>query len=807
MPRLLARLVVVIVFFLLPLYSWAQHADLDQAIALARAGQTQQALDILDALYTANPNDMKVFHDYLTVLCWSGQDARVAVLSTRLSPLAAPGYALEAAAQSARRRGDYIMAESFYRAGLQRFPDDPDFAVGLVLTLVDAGNTEAALELVAQLKQKDSLQTDLSLAECYALEARRDYFAALLNYNQILDREPTNREARKRRILTLDRLGASDLAVTLASQEPDLLTRDEWRLIRSNQAAFAVRWGNLPPADETRRFAQTDLALDLLERNRAELETDGQPGPLALRARFDRLVAQHNRYQMAAVVEEYQELVAEGVVIPDYVLSAAADAYLYLQQPEQAEPLYRSILATQPGDLNAGIGLFYTLIELEEFDAAYQLIDQIDQNQLIWLQTSLPNGRRSIRPNPDKTKTATAAAMARFYGEQNAEAQDRLTVLHEQAPANLDITRELGNVYAARGWPRQAQKTYEMGLRVDHRHKDLQLGLAQSYLERREYRLAEQAINRLYELYPEDVHVSRLQRQWLIHNQRELRLAAGYADNSGAVEGTRDKLFEGMLFSQPLDYNYRIFISTRYAFADFPEGDENSWRYGTGVEYRNPDLEAVAELTYNVDGGRELGGRLSLLYELDDHWSIPFNLEIFSRDTPLRALKQEITADAVDFGINYKFSELRRASLRAQFMDFSDGNFRRSLAGSLEQRLVTLPKYKLTGIVDLYTSANSKNDTIYFNPERDFSAALTLVNQQRLYRRYDRVFSHRLALTFGNYWQKDYGDDYIAGISYEQIWDIAERFELVYGYSRFRRVYDGDSEHQNDYYTRINWRF
>ena len=56
---------------------------------------------------------------------------------------------------------------------------------------------------------------------------------------------------------------------------------------------------------------------------------------------------------------------------------------------------------------------------------------------------------------------------------------------------------------------------------------------------------------------------------------------------------------------------------------------------------------------------------------------------------------------------------------------------------------MTLPNYKLTGIVDLYTSANSEKDTIYFNPDRDFSVALTLVNRQRLFRRYDQVFSHR----------------------------------------------------------------
>jgi biofilm PGA synthesis protein PgaA len=109
--------------------------------------------------------------------------------------------------------------------------------------------------------------------------------------------------------------------------------------------------------------------------------------------------------------------------------------------------------------------------------------------------------------------------------------------------------------------------------------------------------------------------------------------------------------------------------------------------------------------------------------------------------------------------------------------------------------------------VELYASANSRNDTIYFNPERDFSATLTLDNLQRLYRHYDRSLSHRLALTIGNYWQKGYNDDYMAGFTYEQIWEAAERFTLGYGFSRFRRVYDGDPEYQNYWFAHLGWRF
>jgi biofilm PGA synthesis protein PgaA len=786
----------------------AQSATPEQAVELARNGRTAEALKALEELYARDPHNKAVFHDYLTVLSWAGQDERVAELAPLLSPQAGPGYALEAAAKSARRRGDYLQAEYLYRSGLQRFPGDLDFPNGLIMTLADAGRDQAATELACQFEQNYPADPSLLMAKGYAQEAGRDFFAALETYSQIVASDPGHRLAQARRILVLDSLGASPLAVDLAREDPGLLSTEEWQRLLSNQGAFAVRWGDLPPEDDTQRFAQTDLALALLERNLAELD-HAQPSARAfeLRTRLDRLVALRNRFQMDAVISEYESLQVEAEALPSYVLSAVADAYLYRQQPDQAQALQQLILERQPDDFNAKLALFYTLTELENFDSAYALVDSMDQAQQPWLDHRRSDGSRLSRPNPQKAAAATTAAVARVYGGQYTEAEKRLTALHEVAPANLSITRELANVYAVRGWPRRSQQTYALGLSLSPQNKDLQIGLAQNYLERREYRLAELSINRLYALYPEDRQIRRLQRLSEIHNMGELRLSAGHWDNSGTTQGTREMLFEGMLFSRPLGYHYRMFVSGRYAFAAFPEGDEIYRRYGVGVEYRRPDLEAVAELTYNADGGDEPGGRLSLLWELDDHWSFPANIELFSRDTPLRALKDDVTADSADLGVTYRASELRSISLNAQAMDFSDGNFRRRLAASLEQRLLTLPKYKLTGIVDLYTSANSRNDTIYFNPDHDFSAALTLDNLHRLYRRYDRVFSHRLALVLGNYWQKDFADDYLAGAAYEHIWETAERFELVYGFSRFRRVYDGQPEYQNYFYTRLNWRF
>jgi biofilm PGA synthesis protein PgaA len=806
--KLLAFAVTAVLGLTLASLGWAQPTSPAQAVEMARKGHIVEALKTLEALYAIDPHNKAVFHDYLTVLSWAGQDVRVAELAPLLSPQTGPGYALEAAAKSARRRGDYLQAEYLYRFGLRRFPDDLDFPNGLILTLADAGQAQEAIELSRQFEQSHPGEPSLLMAKGYAMETDRDFFTALQTYDQVLAGEPDNRLARARRIMTLDSLGASHLAVDLAREDLGLLSVEEWQRLLSNQGAFAVRWGDLPPEDETRRFAQTDRALELLNRNLAEID-HSHPSAEAfeLRTRFDRLVALRNRFQMNAVIREYETLRRNEVVFPNYVLSAAADAYLYRQQPKQAQALHQQVLDRQPEDFDAQLALFYTLIDLEDFDSAYTLIDKMDQAQKPWLNLHQSDGRQFFRPNPQKLTAVTTAGVARVYGDQYAEAEDRLTALHDMAPANRDIIRELGNVYAARGWPRLAQQTYELGLSLDPLHRGLQTGLAQNALESREYRLAERSISRLSSLYPEDSQVRRLHRGWKIHNMRELRLSAGHQDNSGSTQGNREMLLEGVLFSRPLGYHYRMFASSRYAFAALPEGDEIYRRHGIGMEYRRADLEAAAELTYNIDGGDELGGRLSLLWAMDDHWSVPAQVELFSRDTPLRALRDNVTADSADLGVSYRSSELRSARLKAQAMDFSDGNFRRSLAAGLEQRLLTLPKYKLTGLVDLYASANSRNDTLYFNPDHDFSAALTLDNRHRLYRRYDRAISQRLALTVGNYWQKGFADDYLAGAAYEHIWETSERFELAYGFSRFRRVYDGLPEYQNHVFARLNWRF
>jgi biofilm PGA synthesis protein PgaA len=795
---------VLTVLFPDPLLA-AKGALHDRAVVMARQGSYDEALAILQQEFRASPADLTVVYDYLAVLSWAGRDGEVLPLLPRVAEDRAPAYVLEAAAKSLRNLKSWNWAEVLYRKGSERFPDRPAFPLGLVYTLADNGRLQEAAALAEKLIDRYPGRIEPEFAVAYVAVAGKDYMAALAAYQRILDCNPRNKEALRLQSLTLAALGAPWLAEEFAGREEGLLTPAERLRLRGDQAALAVRWGAYGSEEERERFADTDCALALLEDNRRQvLELGAEAEIFDLRTRFDRLVALRDRVRMQEAAEEYRALLDAGVDVPAYALRAAADALLYLERPEEAREVYQQVLAGQPGDVEAQLGLFYACIEMEDFAAAACVIEEARERQPVWLRTE---GRRVPLSNPHRLEADLTAVVGLAFAGNYREAERRLTVLHEQAPANRDILNELAGVYADRGWHRRAEESYRLGLALEPRHLGLRTGRVGNLLDLSEFEQAGQDIAGLREVFPENKAVQRLERLWRAHNMRELRVSAESGWTSGGAFGSRDLTVEAALFSSPVFHHYRGFVAGYLAQGDFPGGEKTWQRYGAGIECRSRQLEGSAELTWNVSGGRKLGGRLAGTWLIDDNWSLPFSLEAFSRDTPLQAMKNGIRADAAEAGVSYRASESRNITLTAQIMDFSDGNFRYRVGGGLYQRLVTRPHYLLNGYLDLDTSGNSRSDAPYFNPDHDAGASLTLENDWLLWRRYQRSFRHRLAFTAGGYWQQGFGSAPVGGVRYEQVWEVSPRFFLLYGASWGHAVYDGDGENRLGLHLNLNWRF
>jgi hypothetical protein len=59
------------------------------------------------------------------------------------------------------------------------------------------------------------------------------------------------------------------------------------------------------------------------------------------------------------------------------------------------------------------------------------------------------------RPNSDWLEAQVLAPEARSFADMPSAAWQRLLPLAEGAPANAEVRRVLGDVAAARGWPRR----------------------------------------------------------------------------------------------------------------------------------------------------------------------------------------------------------------------------------------------------------------------------------------------------------------------------------------------------------------
>ncbi len=799
-------------FLLLLLIPSSPRAGLDsiaefraEAVHLGRQGNLSEALEILTRLRRRAPADRALLYDTIAVLGWAEQDRQVVELLAEVPRDSAPLFVVSAAAKSLRNLADWNGAERWYRQGIERFPQDMDLKVGLILTLSDADRHGEALYRVFALVRRHPESPEVWEAKRYVAEQAGRRIEALHVTQQILTENPRNRQARRQQILLLENLGASRRALELAKKHPDTLSSDEIRRIRGSADALAVRWGDLPPAAPAERFVDTDRALAGLDETLAGLRSNVAPkNEFLLRSRFDRMVALRDRVQMVEVLSEYRDLQSAGIKFPDYVLHAVADASLYERQPAQARKLYEEILERDAVNHEARLGLFFALVETERHREALALVEEMVAAEPVWLH---PGGAVQRSPNWRRLETETFAALGHFYADDLAEAERRFTALASAAPDNPDLLREQATVYLARGWPRRALEVLERGLARHPEHRGLRMGLAETCLTLRYFARAGQTITDLAAEFPEDRQVQRLDTLWRVHQMRELRIDTGLANSSGPTEGDRKWDLAARLYSAPFAENYRLFTGFSHDWGKFPEGSGTWQRYSAGLEYAGPDLFASLETTLNDGRSRQPGLSLSGFWELDDHWSVPFSGELFSGDTPQRAVRNGIRANAASLGIRYRFHESRSLQLNGQVMDFSDGNLRSRLALSGEQRLLTWPRHKLTGFGNLATSHNNRSSAPYFNPDADLTLLGGVEHLWRLYRRYDRSFHQRLRLSGGRYLQKGYAGGTLLGLEYAHIWEAAYRFNLSYGVSRYRRVYDGDPEWTNAAFLSLNWRF
>jgi len=755
----------------------------EAAVLKARAGQMAEAQALLRAMLASGVDDGLVAMDLVTLLQQDGKPADAVAVFEKAAKPDPPDYALVAATRAYRDLGRYDDAARLARAGTRRFPGDSVWPLLLSLVLSDAGHTAEALEVLRTPAAARAAPVERLLAEGYAWRRAGNTGAALNVYGEAIRLSRGNQGVRSEAAGVLLDVGAPWGAAAIAGNT---------RPIEGQQAGAMVRWGEQVRAPEpARRFDGTDAALARLDALLASLPTDDKD--LRRRLRLDRLVALRDRVRMKEAMEEGDALGADGP-LPAFAEQAYGDALLYMRRPEDARDAYNRILAQSPKDVQARYGAFFAAVELDDFTTAYTTIDLLTSEQPVWRSYRNDPARHD---NPERGYAETMAAQARYYGNQLGEAWDRLVKLSDAAPANGNTRLALYQVANGRGWPRRAQEEAEIAAGLAPRDLGSRIALIEVAINAYRFTEAERMLDELRALYPEDLAVRRLardldaKRRWLL----EVKVQPSSSDGGGTNAAGQALISEARLYSPPIADNWRLFALGDYSYANPPEGFVQRGRAGGGVEWRVPWLTATVYPTQSWGTLVKAGGGATVDWWVTDHIELSGSAELFSADTPLRALLFGITANEYAAKATYRWHESRSVAASFAYLPFTDGNQR--VAGGLtyKERLINIPRFDLTGRAEAYASTNTLGGlTPYYNPSQDLSLVGGLLAEHVLWRRYDNSLVQALSADAGLYAEQGYASNWIGTLNYEHRWRFDPLTEFRYGVMLMRRVYDGSVE-------------
>ncbi|WP_040071993.1 poly-beta-1,6 N-acetyl-D-glucosamine export porin PgaA [Pseudomonas batumici] len=790
----------------------------DQLIRQARDGSYTPALVHLRQLPAAQQSTGQI-SDHLLIASWAGLDAEVvSVYETQGAQRTLPTQALSAVAHAYRNLKRWNDAERLYRLALQRDPQNADLQLGLAVTEADGGDPQDAVRRAREQVARQPNDPARRMALGYALTRSGANNEALFEYDQAFVRASDKPEVIREYLFALERVRMPEPALRLAQRYPGLIDAAATRRLEGELAAERVRLAELPTRSETERFVIADRALADYDHLLASAAADPQAHDDGVRWRIDRLGALKARARNAQVVAEYQALLDEGVTIPVYALRWVAAAYLGVRQPEQAVVLYRQVLASPEADpanrVEDTSALAYALVETDQPDAARTVADDLAKE--VPPRHFLKGGPDGVA-NDEWVDARQLAAQMGLHDGALPTSEKNLEELAVRAPGAVGMRAAEADMYLARDWPRRAEALNKETESAVPRDLSLEISQGNTALALQEWRQLDVLTDDVSQRFPESPRVQRLERLRDVHDMAELRVEAytgksfggGNGTDPGVVTGTRDYGIESVLYSPPINENWRLFAGAGYAFARFSEGDARRRWQRLGAEYRARDMTLEAEVSNQSFGyGDRLGARLAAAFDIDDHWQYGASLERLAAATPLRALKHDITADSASGFLRWRANESREWKLAVTPSHFSDGNNRTEVLLTGREGIYSTAHVHVDLGLEVSASHNSENqDVPYFNPKSDFSVLPTVNVDHVLYRRYETQWSQQFQVGAGSYSQRDFSTGAIALLGYGQKVSWNDVLEVGANLSWISRPYDGNRERDVRLLVDLTYRF
>lgn len=760
-------------------------------VVKAREGQLEESIANLEKYRAEHPQDIPLASDLIVLYGWSGAHVKVKELYSQHPHQAFPDYVYPTVINSYRALGQSDQALEVVNSLLEEGNGNEELLLKKIQLLADLGRYEEARKLLENLQESDETNLDRTRVAGYLYSAQAEWLLALRQYQRILAEIEDDPEAIVGQVNALLNLGAPHVAAKHAAAHADLIELVTKVNILRAQAALMLRWSShaYDKAADDLRLITLALTLHISAINM--LPPDPRYGDLRRLIEYDMVVAlsyYSSRYKESYAI--YLSLLERGEV-PLYVTQAAAQSLLGLRSPKEAIPLLEKVLEGDPDNYEAALILFYAFIESERFSEAYDLIEKrIARTPKFKTFPDTP----TQYPNAERLDLEIIAAQARLYGDQLAEAWERISILRDIAPANNWLANVSGEIAMARDWPRQAYTYFQTAHRLNPDTLSALEGMAQSQIRRHHYDEAQSALDYLQDRHPFEATTLRLERDLYWAQRPDLWADLELSYSEGPEQSGDGIVATGELISSPINQHLHLSFQGRYSWSEIPEGEVSLTRYGGGVELIKESFSLLALGNYNDSTIDEAGGVLRGTWTPDDHWYLSLQGDRFSDATPLRALYYGIWQDRIAGSVGYRWHE--RSSLRANlnYGLFTDDNHRYEGGLTYTGRMIDIPRFDLDGIVELYGSTNSRDDAPYYNPEADLKIRGVLKGEHILYRFYEHSLAHQLSAGLGIYAQQDYDTGPVGSLRYELRYNYNPLIEARLAGEIGQNRYDGEDE-------------
>ena len=783
--------ILLFLLLLFPVLVQADESVYEHQIQQARNGNYALFLDYLQRYEQQHALTPGQVADWLQVASWAGRDDEVIRVWQRYGiymPL--PARAIAAVAQSRRNQKAWPSALSLWKEALSLAPDNDDYRIGYVKTLADARKDRLALSEARQLVKDNPSPAHLeTLSYVWMRQGKnRD---RLLADMRALSAAPGNEALLRETIDALTDNRVSTPALWLSQNAA--LSPAERRRLERNAAAERVRLADVPGRTEKERLRLAQNALDRYHALLSRWQNDPQAAEDVILARIDRLGALYAQGNYRQVISEYESLTAAQHPVPDWAIGWVISAYLQEKNTVAAFSLVQRYphYASDPQDEEHA--LFYAWLDTGQYQAARRYVER-ETRSVPW--TRYDFGSPTAQPN-DRWLTGQSLKFNYLLATNALPEAEKLSYrLASTAPGNQGLQIDYAALLQARGLPRAAEQKLKRAEALEPTNLELEKQQAYVAMDLQEWRQMDLLADNVIARAPADRSARRLDRLRMVHHMSELRLNAAkglHSDNP--VSGSHDMSWDATLYGPPVADNWRLFAGTRYAQGNFDEGKGISRHLLGGVEWRPRDLTLEAELSGNrYHGKNRPGARLSTTYSLSDNWQVSGNLERLSRATPLRALRNGISANRGEGGVRWYQNERREYQFNAAISRFSDHNRRQEYTLSGKERLWQTPTLTLELEPGIAASKNSLRNTLYYNPARDLSVTAALSVDHEMYRHYDTLWSQQFVAGGGSYWQKNQSPGAVTLLGYGQRiqWNNVVDTGVMLNWDK--RPYDGKRE-------------